>query len=69
MAHQPGNVTIVAGGNVTGNYLVANGVGSIFAGVQMDANGNPMTDASGNYMLGATGSAGTDANENSMVSP
>ena len=26
----------------------------------MDANGNPVTDASGNYVLGATGSAGTD---------
>jgi filamentous hemagglutinin family protein len=57
---QPGNVTIVAGGNVTGHYLVANGTGSIFAGVQMDANGNPIKDASGNYVLGSTGSAGTD---------
>ena len=57
---QPGNVTIVAGGNVTGHYLVANGTGSIFAGVQMDANGNPTTDSSGNYVLGASGSAGTD---------
>ena len=47
---QPGNVTIVAGGNVTGNYLVANGTGAIYAGVKMvngipvDANGNPVTD-------------------------
>jgi filamentous hemagglutinin family protein len=57
---QPGNVTIVAGGNVTGHYLVANGTGSIFAGVQMDANGNPIKDSSGNYMLGTSGSAGTD---------
>jgi filamentous hemagglutinin family protein len=56
---QLGNVNIVAGGNVTGNYLVANGTGSIFAGVQMDANGNPVKDASGHYVLGATGSAGT----------
>src|ERR1035437_4944403 len=55
---QAGNVTIVAGGDVTGNYLVANGTGSIFAGVQMDANGNPIKNASGNYVLGATGSAG-----------
>jgi filamentous hemagglutinin family protein len=57
---QPGNVTIVAGGNVTGHYLVANGIGSIFAGVQMDANGNPIKDSSGNYVLGTSGSAGTD---------
>ena len=53
-------MTIVAGGNVTGHYLVANGTGSIFAGVQMDANGNPVKDSSGNYVLGASGSAGTD---------
>ncbi|HEX7654626.1 MAG TPA: filamentous hemagglutinin N-terminal domain-containing protein, partial [Verrucomicrobiae bacterium] len=39
---QAGNVTIVAGGNVSGNYMVANGTGSIYAGVTMDANGNPM---------------------------
>jgi filamentous hemagglutinin family protein len=57
---QAGNVTIVAGGNVTGNYLVANGTGKIFAGVMMDANGNPVTDATGNYVLGGSGSAGTD---------
>ena len=46
---QAGNVTIVAGGNVTGHYLVANGVGSIFAGVKMDAQGTPVikTDAQG----------------------
>jgi filamentous hemagglutinin family protein len=55
----PGNVTIVAGGNVTGHYLVANGIGSISAGVEMDANGNPVENLSGNYALGATGSAGT----------
>jgi len=60
---QPGNVTIVAGGNVTGDYLVANGTGSIFAGVEMDANGNTVKDGSGNYVLGASGSAGTDANK------
>ena len=64
---QPGNVTIVAGGNVTGHYLVANGAGSIFAGVQMDANGNPVEDSSGNYVLGASGSAGTDANKNALA--
>ena len=66
---QPGNVTIVAGGDVTGNYLVANGTGSIFAGVEMDANGNPVKDSSGNYVLGASGSAGTDpANPNLALS-
>jgi filamentous hemagglutinin family protein len=64
---QPGNVTIVAGGNVTGNYLVANGTGKIFAGVTMDANGNPVTDSSGNYVLGAAGSAGTDVNKYSLA--
>ncbi len=57
-AGQVGNVTVVAGGNVTGNYLVANGVGSIFAGVEMDANGNPIKNVSGNYVLGASGNAG-----------
>ena len=55
---QAGDVTIVAGGDVTGHYLVANGTGRIHAGVQMDANGNPVTDPAGNYALGATGSAG-----------
>ena len=55
---QAGNVTIVAGGNVTGDYVVANGTGKIFAGVAMNA-GNTIKDASGNYVLGATGSAGT----------
>jgi filamentous hemagglutinin family protein len=64
---QSGNVTIVAGGNVTGNYLVANGTGSIFAGVEMDANGNPVKDSSGNYVLGASGSAGTDLNNNGLA--
>jgi filamentous hemagglutinin family protein len=58
---QAGNVTVVAGGNVTGSYLVANGTGNIHAGVKMDANGNTLTDAAGNYVLGAIGSAGTDA--------
>jgi filamentous hemagglutinin family protein len=65
--NQAGNVTIVAGGNVTGNYLVANGIGGIFAGVTMDANGNPVKDSSGNYALGTTGSAGTDVNKNSLA--
>lgn len=54
-----GNVTVVAGGNVTGHYLVANGTGNIFAGVEMDANGNPVQNGSGNYALDSTGSAGT----------
>jgi filamentous hemagglutinin family protein len=63
-----GDVTIIAGGNVTGHYAVANGTGTIYAGVQMDKNGNPVTDASGNYVLNpvytgtdpaSTGNAGT----------
>ena len=57
---QAGNVNIVAGGDVTGNYLVANGTGNIFAGVKMDANSNPLKDSSGNYILGSTGSAGNN---------
>ncbi len=64
---QPGDVTVVAGGNVTGHYLVANGTGSIFAGVQMDANGNPVTDSSGNYVLGTSGSAGADLSFNGLA--
>ncbi len=56
---QAGNVNIVAGGNVMGHFLVANGTGSIYAGVQMDVSGNPLTDLGGNYLLGATGNAGT----------
>ena len=64
---QPGNVTIVAGGNVTGHYLVANGTGSIFAGVKMDAYGNPIKDSSGNYVLGNSGSAGTDLQYNELA--
>ena len=55
---EQGNVTIVAGGNVSGNYVLANGTGRIYAGVLMDAQGNPKTDALGNYVLGNTGSAG-----------
>lgn len=54
---EAGNVTIIAGGNVTGNYIVANGTGKIYAGVTMDANGNPEMSG-GNYVLGSTGSAG-----------
>jgi hypothetical protein len=57
---QNGNVNIVAGGDVTGDYLVANGTGKIFAGVEMDAAGNPITDVSGNYVLGNSGSAGNN---------
>jgi filamentous hemagglutinin family protein len=60
---QSGNVTIVAGGNVTGHYLVANGVGSIFAGVTMDANGDPQKNLAGDYVLGTTGNAGINSSE------
>ena len=66
-ADQQGNVNIVAGGNVIGNYLVANGTGSIYAGVLMGANGNPETDSLGNYLLGASGSTGTDNNKNALA--
>ena len=58
---QAGDVNIVAGGNVSGNYLVANGVGSIYAGVLMDASGNAVKDGAGKYTFGANGSAGTSA--------
>ncbi len=60
LAGEAGNVTVVAGGNVTGQYVIANGSGNISAGVKMDANGNPLTDGAGKYLLGASGSAGTD---------
>ncbi|MFO1475627.1 MAG: filamentous hemagglutinin N-terminal domain-containing protein [Verrucomicrobiota bacterium] len=36
---QPGNVTVIAGNQVLGNYTVANGTGTLLAGVQV-ANGN-----------------------------
>jgi filamentous hemagglutinin family protein len=62
---QAGNVTVVAGGNVTGHYVVADGTGQIYAGVKMDGNGSPLTDAGGGYVLdpNSSGSAGsgTDA--------
>lgn len=64
---QSGDITIVAGGNVSGNYLVANGTGSIFAGVEMDANGNPVKDSSGNYVMGASGNAGADLENNGLA--
>jgi hypothetical protein len=65
LAGQVGDVTIVAGGNVTGHYVEANGKGAIFAGVKMDANGSPLKDAAGNYVLNSssTGSAGTADNK------
>src|SRR5208282_139282 len=65
---QPGNVTIVAGGNVTGNYIVANGYGSIYAGAQMDANGNPVVKLDANHQpiveKDANGNPVKDANGN-----
>jgi filamentous hemagglutinin family protein len=64
---QLGNVTVVAGGNVTGNYMVADGTGSIFTGVSMDANGNPVQNTSGNYVLGGVGSAGTSATKPNLA--
>jgi len=64
---QPGNVTVVVGGNVTGHYLVANGTGGIFAGVQMDANGNPIMDSSGHYAMGATGNAGANLSDGGLA--
>ena len=63
---EKGNVTLIAGGDVTGHYLVANGQGKIYAGVEMDANGNPVT-ANGNYMLGDSGSAGTDSKKDALA--
>jgi filamentous hemagglutinin family protein len=65
---QPGNVTIVAGGSVAGNYVVANGVGGIYAGAKMDANGNPVvaTDAGNNPITekDANGNPVKDVNGN-----
>ena len=64
---QRGDVNIVAGGNVIGHYLVANGTGNIFAGVTMGTDGNPVKDASGNYVLGGAGSAGTDSTSHGLA--
>jgi filamentous hemagglutinin family protein len=64
---QLGNVTVVAGANVTGNYMVADGTGNIFTGVSMDANGNPIQNVSGNYVLGGVGSAGTSATKPNLA--
>ncbi|MBW8864065.1 MAG: filamentous hemagglutinin N-terminal domain-containing protein [Verrucomicrobia bacterium] len=63
---QSGDVTVIAGGNVTGHYLVANGTGSIFAGVKMDANGNPVSVA-GKYVLGPNGNAGNTLNDEGLA--
>ena len=63
---QGGDVTVIAGGNVTGHYLVANGIGSIFAGVLMDANKNPIS-VGGKYSLGSTGSAGLDLSGDALA--
>lgn len=60
---QAGNVTIVAGGDVTGDYTVANGVGGIYAGVEMDASGNPVKNGAGNYVFGTAGNAGNNASQ------
>jgi filamentous hemagglutinin family protein len=56
-----GNVTVVAGGNVTGHFVEADGTGQIYAGVKMDANGNPLTGVGDAYILdpNSSGSAGT----------
>jgi filamentous hemagglutinin family protein len=57
---QAGNVTVIAGGDVVGNYVVAKGVGSIYAGVQMDSHGNPIANGNG-YLLGSSGNAGDNS--------
>jgi len=64
---QAGNVTVIAGGDVTGQYLVANGIGSIYAGVLMDILGNPVIDSAGKYALGATGNAGSSSSKPNLA--
>ena len=64
---QKGDVNLVAGGNVTGHFLVANGTGKIFAGVQMDANKNPVKDVNQHYVLSGVGSAGTDVSNPNLA--
>jgi filamentous hemagglutinin family protein len=56
-----GNVTIAAGGNVSGHYAVANGTGRIFAGVKKDEHGELIQTAGGDYELdvNSAGGAGT----------
>ncbi|MGD0816341.1 MAG: filamentous hemagglutinin N-terminal domain-containing protein [Verrucomicrobiota bacterium] len=39
---EPGTVTLIAGDQVLGNYVVANGTGSIYAGAQLNNSGNPV---------------------------
>ena len=63
---QAGSVNIVAGGSVTGHFVVANGSGNIFAGVLMDANGNPIS-VGGKFQLGSSGNAGNDLSANSLA--
>jgi len=57
---------------VTGHYAVANGTGTIYAGVQMDKNGNPVTDCQWQLCFesvytgtdpASTGNAGTANNK------
>ncbi len=58
-------VNIVAGRNVTGHFIVANGSGQIVAGAKMDARGNPL-DQNGNVI--ATGGTGFVTDPNSLGS-
>lgn len=65
---QAGDVTVVAGGNVSGHFVEANGTGKIYAGVKLnaagypvDADGNPVKSTGKDYVLDSAsgGSAGT----------
>lgn len=44
-AFGPGNVTLIADGNITGHYQLFAGVGNIYAGYKTDVNGNAVADA------------------------
>lgn len=62
----PGKVTVIAGGDVTGNFVEGDGAGAIYAGVTMNASGTPQMSGS-HYQLnspvvgGNAGSAGNSA--------
>ena len=58
---EAGNVTVIAGGDVTGNFMVANGTGKIYAGVQFDGSHLPIPNGTGGYLLNAASLSGGDS--------
>jgi len=54
-AFGPGNVTLIADGNITGHYQLYAGSGNLYAGYKLSATGQPVVDAKGNPVLDANG--------------